>query len=102
MFLFNVMYLSIFVNIILKLLFRVPRPNFYDMRIVPSDCSVEYGNPSGHGQATTSFYFAAVYCLLEYFKIELPVLKRIIYVTTFIFCFLVGFTRVYGGLHTFD
>jgi len=70
----------------------LPRPYFYEKSYIPTSCSFEYGNPSGHGQVSTSFYLAGIYVLLEYLDIKSKTIKAIIYILTTSFCAFVGFT----------
>jgi hypothetical protein len=91
--------MAILLNCILKMIYRIPRPYFYDSDIEPTSCSFEYGNPSGHGMAAATFYLSICYTIISQYKIKRRILP---YAGAAIFAIGVGYTRVFVGLHTMD
>jgi membrane-associated phospholipid phosphatase len=80
--------LSVFVNFALKDLFAQPRPFELEPRIGP-DREFGYGVPSGHAQHT----------LLEWGLIAAWVRRRWFTVLAVLLFVLIGFSRVYLGVH---
>ncbi|NPV77221.1 MAG: phosphatase PAP2 family protein [Anaerolineae bacterium] len=76
-------------NNILKQTFRTPRPFWYDHRVLPLAVETSFGLPSGHAQISSS-----VWGLLA-FKIK----KRAVSIIVWTIVFLIGFSRVYLGVH---
>lgn len=81
-------------NQFLKLLFRIPRPWVRDTSLIPVEGSVEaatgYSFPSGHTQSAVGIFGGIA-------RWNKGVLVRILCV---IACLLVGFSRMYLGVHT--
>lgn len=75
-----------------------PRPYFYTDEYAPKKCDFEYGSPSGHSQAATSFFLTFVTLLLR----ENPKMKYKfwLYFGVAGYCAFVAFTRIFVGLHT--
>ncbi len=79
---------------LLKITFRIPRPWILDPNFQPIDNALKaatgYSFPSGHTQgATTMFSSLSFYCKKTYITI-----------LSFLMIFLVGFSRMYLGVHT--
>jgi membrane-associated phospholipid phosphatase len=93
---------------ILKPIFQKSRPYFDDIELgdtILQDCAAEFGNPSGHSMSAAVVppilwlvhsnnhkEFLQAHYILKYFILTLVGL----------FCFLVVFSRIYTGRHTFD
>ena len=81
-------------NQFLKLLFRIPRPWVRDLSLTPVEGSVEaatgYSFPSGHTQSATGIFGG-----LARWNKGWPVR-----VACVVLCVLVGFSRMYLGVHT--
>jgi membrane-associated phospholipid phosphatase len=92
--------LGVSVNIAVKMLIRDARPYFYSDNYVPVSCDFEYGSPSGHSQAVTSFFLTLVTLLLREYNVKKG--KTFIYVFTVVYCFFISFTRIFVGLHTLE
>jgi membrane-associated phospholipid phosphatase len=81
-----------------------PRPYFSNDSIKAFDCSHEYGNPSGHSLFVSG---AFVFMFLNYFhnsnskQISIPLYIAAL-VGTLMFICLMGFSRVYVGVHSID
>ena len=56
--------LNVFLMCILKLIYSEPRPYMSNPMIRLSECSVEYGNPSGHS-LTCAFHFLTIIWLYD-------------------------------------
>ena len=82
--------ISIWVNLTLKFLFNQPRPFFegYDPSVGLIDETMG-GLPSGHAQNSLVIYFL----LASFLK------KNQGYVCAGVLCFLIGFSRIYLGVH---
>ena len=105
---YHILFLTacIFVMNITKMAYFEPRPYFVDIDIVPHGCSAEFGNPSGH-----SIFAAAFLTFLFLDVFEDPQVRRYsrqakVYIgslfLTFSMIVLIGFARLYVGLHTIN
>ena len=87
--------LSQCLNVVTKFIACVERPYVRDARITPSDEALStaggYSFPSGHTQFATSFFGSAGWHYRAH---------RWFFVLTIVFCLLIGFTRLYLGVHT--
>ena len=88
-------------NVILKLFYCDPRPFYIDHSIVPVACDLEFGNPSGHSQASTAYYFVLARCLIREFA-PLQRRSRLVYAASAALCLLIGFSRVFTGVHSYN
>lgn len=85
---------SYLLNLMLKLTFSRIRPETY-MLINQSG----YSFPSGHSMVSMSFYTMATYVLLDMFGVENKTHKLIAWAINFTLIFLIGFSRIYLGVH---
>nr|AGS52275.1 membrane-associated phospholipid phosphatase [uncultured bacterium contig00059] len=88
--------LSVWINITLKFLLDQPRPFFegYDPSLGMVDEHMG-GLPSGHAQNTLVLLFIIASWIREkYFKYA-----AVIYMCAALLCFLIGFSRIYLGVH---
>ena len=79
---------SVYFNSLLKIVFQQPRP----LDLLPSvqlSYAEGFGFPSGHAQSSA----------LVWFSIAFWVRKRIFWIIAFLITFLVGFSRIYLGVH---
>lgn len=85
------MLFSIFINIGLKNIFRIPRPFTYS-NVIQKDLITSYGYsfPSGHSQTAASF-FTSLWLEFRF---------RFLLVIGIIMTLLIGFSRIYLGVHT--
>jgi membrane-associated phospholipid phosphatase len=81
--------LSVWINSALKVLLRQPRPYFLDPSVGISTAS-GYGLPSGHAQQALVFWAAAL---------PGPLGKRPAWLIAGVAALVLGFTRLYLGLH---
>lgn len=82
---------SIFINIDFKHIWKEPRPFSYS-DVIRKDFKTSYGYsfPSGHSQMTSSFFTAL--------WLQFP--SRILGIIGIIMTLLIGFSRIYLGVHT--
>lgn len=85
-----VMLLSLEANLVLKNTLQTPRPP-PEMRLAPSTAESPYGFPSGHAQATTTFWSFAALHLPRWRPLLLPVGTVVV--------ILVSFSRIYLNMH---
>jgi membrane-associated phospholipid phosphatase len=98
--------LSVFIQNIMKMLYREPRPFWEDPSVFTGECALEYGNPSGHSM------MAAVISVSFAFELSEALGKqRLLYlqVGMFVFLslatgyiFLIGWSRVISGVHSWN
>lgn len=85
---------------ILKSLNHEARP-FFITDIVPTKCWLEYGNPSGHSITSISLYLT-MWCLIcRHYKVTTAT-RYISLSCTLIMVFLIAFSRIYNGVHTYN
>ena len=93
--LLNLIYVFI-ANQIVKLLFRRNRP-IDDLHLVNAS---GFSFPSGHSMVSMAFYGLLSY--LIYINIKNKFLKTLVIIFTVIFILLIGFSRIYLGVHYFS
>lgn len=79
---------------------RDARPYFYSSEYAPVKCDFEYGSPSGHAQAATSFFLTFLTLVLKEYNIKKH--KKLLYAVVLLYCGFIGFTRIVVGLHTLE
>lgn len=79
-------------NFLFKLLFHIDRPT--EHRLIPE---TGYGFPSGHAMIGTAFIGICAYLFCKY-AYKKP-LKVAVIITSFLFLILMGFSRIYLGVH---
>lgn len=99
---FNLFFMSL-----LKLIYSDPRPYMSNIEIKLYECSVEYGNPSGHSYLSAFYYFLIlwVYDKNLFFIIENDRLncKRLaLIVLNLLWILLIAFSRIYLGVHSLN
>ena len=88
-----------------KMVYHEPRPYMTSLPITPLGCSPEYGNPSGHQLYSSAFF---TFMFLDIFHGEYrygQVSKTAYYLSyagTLFVIFMMGFSRLYTGLHTLN
>ena len=76
-------------NSSLKMLFRTPRPFWYDPRVQSLSMETSFGMPSGHSQNSGSLWG----------MLGLTVKKRWMTIVVSLVIFLIGLSRIYLGMH---
>lgn len=87
---------------------REPRPLMIDSGINVKDCKhLEYGNPSSHTYGSSFLYITTVYLLAKHFIVRHKVKNWFVPMMaslniTFFGIYVIGFSRVYKGVHTYN
>lgn len=89
----TVLAIGLFINVLLKMIFQRPRPEFDPLL----DLSSSYSFPSGH--AMNSFIFYSILAYFVYHFTKNKVLSIAAVVLALILIFLIGLSRVYLGVH---
>jgi undecaprenyl-diphosphatase len=89
----TVLVIGLLLNILLKMIFQRPRPDFDPIL----DMSSSYSFPSGH--AMNSFIFYTILAYFVYHFTRNKFLSLLAIVVALIFIFLIGLSRVYLGVH---
>jgi membrane-associated phospholipid phosphatase len=98
--------ITLFVMNLTKIAYHDPRPYMSNSQIEPwGSCSKEYGNPSGHSLFAAAFF---PFFFLDHFhglfrgrKIAIKWYGLALFFTV-AFCVLIGFARLYVGLHSLN
>jgi membrane-associated phospholipid phosphatase len=80
---------SNYLNAIVKLLFIAPRPYWVSAQVKPLSLEQTFGIPSGHAQNS-----AALWGMMA-----AGINRRWAWITAFVLTFLIGFSRLYLGMH---
>jgi membrane-associated phospholipid phosphatase len=80
---------SNYVNAIVKVLFTAPRPYWVSSQVEPLSVEHTFGIPSGHAQNSLAIWGT----------IAAAVNRRWAWIAAFVVAFLVGFSRLYLGMH---
>ena len=89
------LFLVSMLNLLLKNIFLIPRP---DMITLIEEHGFSY--PSGHAMVSLAFYGFVIYLISK--KVKLSVCKNIIIGILVLLIILVGFSRIYLGVHHFS
>ncbi len=96
--LYGAIILSTILNNVIKIIFRRPRPAL--MTILNLAYEDTYSFPSGHAMATMTFYGFLIYMI---YKSHWQKPYKIVGITLLsLLIFLVGFSRIYVGVHYFS
>ena len=95
-----VIYTALGVLSVVKSFLHEARP-FFVSEITPTKCWLEYGNPSGHSITSLSLYLTVWDLASKEFKAS-PCKRRILLAFTLLICFLIAFSRIYHGVHTYN
>ena len=89
------LFLVSMLNLLLKNIFLIPRPDTITL-------IEEYGfsYPSGHAMVSLAFYGFAIYLISR--KMKASMMKKIVIGLLVLFIILVGFSRIYLGVHHFS
>lgn len=89
------LFLVSMLNLLLKNIFLIPRP---DTITLIEEHGFSY--PSGHAMVSLAFYGFAIYLINT--KMKASIMKKIIMGLLVLFIILVGFSRIYLGVHHFS
>jgi membrane-associated phospholipid phosphatase len=88
-----------------KIAYHNPRPYMTDDKIEPIGCSHEYGNPSGHSLFAAGFFFS-MFLDIFHAKNQERKKNKLVYglslFGTIAITVLIGFARLYVGVHSID
>ncbi len=87
-----ILYCAVIVNIILKAIYAVPRPDY-----MPLVSEIYYSFPSGHAMNSFVFFLSITYFI--YRSTRNLTLLVICSVISTVLVFLIGFSRIYLGVH---
>ena len=93
-------YTALGVLSISKSFFHEARP-FFVTELTPTKCWLEYGNPSGHSITSTSLYLTIWDLVCRRFQAD-KTMRRVSLAVTLFTCFLIAFSRLYHGVHTYN
>mmetsp|Transcript_30380 Transcript_30380/g.37396 ORF Transcript_30380/g.37396 Transcript_30380/m.37396 type:complete len:344 (+) Transcript_30380:343-1374(+) len=93
-------YTALGVLSITKSVFHEARP-FFVSDITPTKCWLEYGNPSGHSITSSALYLTVWDLMCRRFQADKSQ-RRISLAFTLFTCFLIAFSRIYHGVHTYN
>ena len=74
---------------------------FFVAEITPTKCWLEYGNPSGHSITSTSLYLTVWELVCRTNKAGKK-MRMISLALTLFTCFMIAFSRIYHGVHTYN
>ena len=83
---------SNYLNTIVKVLFVAPRPYWISSKVEPLSIEHTFGIPSGHAQNSAAIWGTMAAGVQG-------AGKRLAWITAFVLMFLVGFSRLYLGMH---
>lgn len=89
------LFLVSMLNLLLKNIFLIPRP---DTITLIEEHGFSY--PSGHAMVSLAFYGFAIYLINT--KMKASIMKKLIMGLLVLFIILVGFSRIYLGVHHFS
>ena len=85
---------------ILKSVNHEARP-FFVADIIPNKCRFEHGNPSGHAYVSIALYMTMWDLVCRQYRVG-SFLKMLSFSFLFVFLVVMGFSRIYGGVHTYN
>lgn len=99
--------LNIYVNSFLKTVYADGRPYIEYEEIIAISCEISNGKPSGHSQSSIFFYCFLNELIWNLIASKISkkkgiILKIITTSSTFFFVFMIGLSRVYKGVHSFN
>ena len=89
------LFLASMLNLILKNIFLIPRPDTLNLIFENG-----FSYPSGHAMTSFAFYGFIIY--LVYQKMKPSVWKKVIILLFILLILLIGFSRIYLGVHHFS
>jgi membrane-associated phospholipid phosphatase len=89
-----------------KIAYHEPRPYMTESEVYVNGCTAEYGNPSGHAMLISSIMLTAFFDLYfsdpDTYARSNKVVFGIVLGCDIGFILLVGFSRLFNGVHTID
>lgn len=85
---------AFFMNQLFKIIFSRSRPDGIFLSYANG-----YSYPSGHSMVSMAYFIFIIYLIYKY--LDNKILKILLYISLFNLIFLVGFSRIYLGMHYF-
>jgi hypothetical protein len=92
--------LSFYIDNLLKIIYRNPRP-FFENKSIRKECDGGFGNPSGHAMLSICSYLCFFQLIFEEFNLNF-VLKIILFVVINLIIILIGISRIFLGVHSIN
>ena len=92
--------LSFYIDNLLKIIYRNPRP-FFENKSIRKECDGGFGNPSGHAMLSICSYLCFFQLIFEEFNLNF-VLKIILFVVVNLIIILIGISRIFLGVHSIN
>jgi membrane-associated phospholipid phosphatase len=92
--------LSFYINNILKIFYRNPRP-FFENDLILKECDGGFGNPSGHAMLSSCSYLSFCQLLCEEFNFNF-IIRFILYFVFSLIILLIGISRLYLAVHSIN
>ena len=98
---------STYIMCFLKLLYSDPRPFMSNKSIKLYECSIEYGNPSGHSFLNCFYYLTFPWLYdqnyMKFIENKKILYKKLIFLMSNIFWIgVIAYSRVYLGVHSLN
>eukprot|EP00347_Sterkiella_histriomuscorum_P011264 403373119 len=85
----------------LKSVYNEARPFFVVDNLHPKKCSLEHGDPSAHTMVFVTMHSTLVFLLSKQYEIH-GSKKKLMWIVYKIFCGVLGFSRIYAGVHSYN
>ena len=92
--------LSFYIDNILKIIYRNPRP-FFENKDIRKECDGGFGNPSGHAMLSSCSYLCFLQLMIEEFNLNF-ILKIILFILVILIVILIGISRIFLGVHSIN
>ena len=92
--------LSFYIDNILKIIYRNPRP-FFENKDIRKECDGGFGNPSGHAMLSSCSYLCFLQLICEEFNLNF-ILKIILFILVILIVILIGISRIFLGVHSIN
>jgi len=108
------MCLFVLISQTVKSILREPRPLMVDSEIKIKDCKhLEFGNPSSHTYGSSFMFMVTVYLLIKHYSVKFRLnteenrFRKLMAILVgfngvFFVIYIVGFSRVFKGVHTYN
>ena len=92
--------LSFYIDNLLKIIYRNPRP-FFENKSIRKECDGGFGNPSGHAMLSSCSYLCFLQLMIEEFNLNF-ILKIILFILVILIVILIGISRIFLGVHSIN
>jgi membrane-associated phospholipid phosphatase len=97
--------LTVFIQNIMKMVYREPRPFWEDPSVFKGVCTLEYGNPSGHSMMAAVMSVTLAFEMMEFIggdRLRHWLLAYFLLQIAMAYTFLMGLSRVVLGVHSWN